>query len=324
MLNRLKEIIYGSDNFAKIAEAGNSELFFTGLRGSLGSFLVNHLAGKHSKLVYCSNDHTKLFRLKDDINLLAGSEAAMLYISQFDEEFEADISPLSLALRKLSGEEDFILLTTPETLNKSILSEDSFSKNILSVSPGAEIDFEEFVTRLNSYGFTRKKMVEEENDFAVRGGIVDIYPENLRQPVRLEFFGNTVESIREFDLATQRSIAKINGVEILPSVEALDEMQSPHEKLINYLKPDTFILLDEPDLIKKDNEDIYFASVKYQRSYISGFPLVKSEAIGEQDKAGITEIVFEAKSQPAFNSNTRHFTDNLKQLTREGYRIFIS
>lgn len=324
MLNRLKEKIYSSGNFAKIAEAGNSELFFTGLRGSLGSFVVNYLYGSHRKIVYCSNDHTKLFRLKDDINLLAGSEAAMLYISQFDEEFEADISPLSLALRKLSGEEDFILLTTPETLNKSILSEDSFSKNILSVSPGADLDFEEFVTRLNSYGFTRKKMVEEENDFAVRGGIVDIYPENLRQPVRLEFFGNTVESIREFDLATQRSIAKITAVEILPSVEALDEMQSPHEKLINYLKPDTFILLDEPDLIKKDNEDIYFASVKYQRSYISGFPLIKSEAIGEQDKAGITEIVFEAKSQPAFNSNTRHFTDNLKQLSREGFSIFIS
>ncbi len=324
MLTRLKEKIYGSVNFAKIAEAGNNELFYTGLRGSLGSFLVNYLSGSHGKIVYCSNDHTKLFRLKDDINLLAGSEAAMLYISQFDEEFEADISPLSLALRKISGEDDFILLTTPETLNKSILSEDSFSKNILTITSGAELDFEEFVTKLNSYGFTRKKMVEEENDFAVRGGIVDIYPENLRQPVRLEFFGNTIESIREFDLATQRSIAKINTVEILPSVEALDEMESPHEKLINYLKPDTFILLDEPDLIKKDNEEIYYASVKYRRSYISGFPLVKSEAIPEGDKAGITEIVFDAKTQPAFNSNMRLFTDNLKQLSREGYSMFIS
>jgi transcription-repair coupling factor (superfamily II helicase) len=324
MLDLLKEKIYSSANFKKIAEAGEKEFFFTGLRGSLNSFLLNFLSGQHRKIVFCSNDHTKLFRLKDDTNLLSGSDAALLYISEYDEEFEADVSPLSLALRKISGNDDFILLTTPETLNKSILTEEAFSKNILSLSSGTEHSFEELVTRLNSYGFTRKKIVEEENDFAVRGGIVDIYPENLRQPVRLEFFGNTIESIREFDLATQRSITKIPSVEILPSVSALDEMQSTHEKLINYLKDDTFILFDEPDLIKKENEEIYFSAFRLKRSFVSGFPLVKTEAIAESDKAAIIEIVFEAKSQPAFNSNTRLFTDNLKQLSREGYNIFIS
>jgi transcription-repair coupling factor (superfamily II helicase) len=131
--------------------------------------------------------------------------------------------------------------------------------------------------------------VEEENDFAVRGGIIDIFPENLNQPVRIEFFGNTIESIRDFDIVTQRSISQLENVDILPSLEQIDTMQDASDKLIDYVKDDALILIDEPDLIKNDHGEIFEELLGYKNSFFSLFPLQKAESV---NKENLSEINF--------------------------------
>lgn len=324
MLKEIKDKIYGSTEFSLISEKEGKNLFFTGIRGSLTAFIIARLYEMNSKIVFCSNDNSRLFKLKDDLNLIIGADKAGLYLGEFDEEFESDITPLSTTLKSISGGESFILLTSPEALNKNILTEESFRKNILSIKKDSDCVFDDLVKRLKEFSFTRKKIVEEENDYAVRGGIIDIYPENLNQPVRIEFYGDMVESIREFDLVTQRSIAQLDSVEILPSAEVLNNSESETEKLIDYIKQDTFFLLDEPDLIKEENREIFFKTVNYSRSYFSGFPLVKSEALNESEKAETTELFIDTKSQPSFNSNTKLFAENLSELSAIGYSVYIS
>lgn len=324
MLKGLEEKIFRSDSFRQLSEAGGKDLFITGLRGSLNSLVITCIHSFQSKVIFVSNDTTKLFRLKDDINFAAGKEIASIYLGSFDEEFEPDVTPLSGALRRLSMEDSFILLTNPEALEKQIISEDAFRKNIINLVPGSEFIFEDLVRKLNEFGFTRKKMVEEENDFAVRGGIIDIFPENLDQPARVEFYGNTIESVRDFDIVTQRSISKLSLAEILPSLELETGYTSHTDKLIDYVKSDTILLLDEPDIIRHENERLFHSLCNYNRSYFSGFPLVKSESISDDVKPSIKEIVFEVRSQPPFQSNIKLFLEDLRSLAARSYSIFIT
>lgn len=323
MFKGLTEKIFSSPKFEQIKAAKGEDLFFNGVRGSLNAFICSAIYETHNKMVFCSNDQNKLFRLRDDINIILGSEKASIYLSEFDEEFESEITPLSTTLKKLSMEESYILLTSPKTLAKEILTEESFKENIISLKKGDEYLFEELLLKLKEYNFSRKNIVSEENDYAVRGGIVDVFPENLSQPVRIEFFGDTIESIREFDPATQRSISQLTETEILPSLEEMSGTRSTN-KLINYIRHETIFLLDEPDLIRHEDEDIFLATVRYPRSYFSGFPLVKADSIASSNKNAITEIPFDVKSQPSFASNIKLFYDNLKTLQSDGYEIYIA
>jgi transcription-repair coupling factor (superfamily II helicase) len=88
-----------------------------------------------------------------------------------------------------------------------------------TLATDAELPLEELITHLGSVGYTRTEMVELPGQFAVRGGIVDVFsPESLR-PVRIELLGDTVESVREFDPRTQRSIAPVVRTTLLPLTE---------------------------------------------------------------------------------------------------------
>ncbi len=324
MLKDLINRIYSTFLFREIFAHGCEDLFFTGIRGSINSFIVSGIYGPRKKIVICSNDTGRLFRLKDDINILLHDDAASLYLGEFDEEYESDITPLSTTLKKLSLEESYILLTNPAALEKRILTEETFRKNIITLHKNTEQSFEELIGKLNMFSFTKKRIVEEENDYAVRGGIIDIYPENLRQPVRIEFFGDTIESIREFDLTTQRSISQLEAAEILPSIDTAKELSGLTERLIDFIKPETLFLLDEPDLIMHEHESIYKSIFNFPRSYFSGFPLVKSESLTIEQKKRIKEVVFDSKSQPAFRSNTKLLSENLKELTAENFDIYFA
>src|SRR5215467_11830165 len=88
-----------------------------------------------------------------------------------------------------------------------------------------EMPLEEFLVHLGAIGYTRTEMVELPGQFAVRGGIVDIFSPEAPRPIRLELLGDTVESVREFDPRTQRSVAPVNRTVVLP----LTEWQVPRE-----------------------------------------------------------------------------------------------
>lgn len=319
-MKSLKDKIYRTKELEEIKEGTN--VFITGVSGSLKSFIISDILDRFSKqIILCSTDQSSLFKLKDDLNAINGAEIASIYLNNYDEEFETEVSPLSSSLRKLSSDEKFILLIEPSVLEKSIITEESFKSNIISVSRNEDYGYEILINKLKEFNFNKKVVVEEENDYAVRGGIIDIFPENLNQPVRIEFFGDEVESIREFDLTTQRSISQLNKIEILPSLDQFEDIKSSN-RFINYLKEHHLILLDEPDLIKKENEGIFNSLLNYQNSFFSVFSLEKSDSI--EAKENIHEIIFKSSPQPPFHSNIKLLYSNLKELHEKDFDIFIT
>jgi transcription-repair coupling factor (superfamily II helicase) len=294
------------------------------LRGSLHSFIIDFISVIKPKIIYCSADSSKLFRLKDDLNLLKSSEFASVYLSDYDEEYESEVTPLSAVLKKFENDNGYILLTNPASLGKTVVSREFFNDKIIRLKKNVEYDFDVLLGKLREFEFNRKKIVEEENDYAVRGGIIDVFPENISQPVRIEFFGNAVESIREFDLETQRSISQIDEVDILPSLECLEKVKDSMDTIMSYLKSDVLLLIDEPDLIKHKDEQLFSSISKFNCSYFSSFPIIKCESVPVDKHTVVNEISFNSKSQPLFNSNVKLFFQNLNELNLSGYETVIT
>ncbi len=96
----------------------------------------------------------------------------------------------------------------------------------LELKPGDDIDPMELADILVRAGFTREDPVDQHGEFSVRGGVADIFPAGDRLPVRLEFIGDTIESIRQFDPATQRSVAALDRVTIAPVRETADTLEA--------------------------------------------------------------------------------------------------
>ena len=96
----------------------------------------------------------------------------------------------------------------------------------LELKPGDEIDPMDLADILVRAGFTREDPVDQHGEFSVRGGVADIFPAGDRLPVRLEFIGDTIESIRQFDPATQRSVAALDRVAVAPVREMADTLEA--------------------------------------------------------------------------------------------------
>jgi transcription-repair coupling factor (superfamily II helicase) len=123
------------------------------------------------------------------------------------------------ALHGLAAGTARIVVASARALLPRLSDAARFAEAGFSLELGQDISPRDLGDRLVRAGFTHEDPVDEHGEFCVRGGIVDIYPTSEAQPVRLEFVGDTVESIRRFDAATQRSMAALDKVSITPQRE---------------------------------------------------------------------------------------------------------
>ncbi len=112
-----------------------------------------------------------------------------------------------------------ILLTTVNAALQRVPARAVVATQSLSVTPGSLLDMESISRWLDLNGFTRASTVREAGDYAVRGGIIDLYAPGMPEPVRLDFFGDTLETIRSFDPETQRSTDQLRALDLVPVAE---------------------------------------------------------------------------------------------------------
>ncbi len=127
---------------------------------------------------------------------------------------------LSRLARSRSGmDRPRILSTTVNAILQRVPPRDKVAAESFSAAPGNAVDMDGLVQWLESNGFTRASAVRDTGDYAVRGGILDLYAPAMPEPVRLDFFGDTLESIRTFDAETQRTIGQLRGLDLVPMSE---------------------------------------------------------------------------------------------------------
>ncbi len=124
-----------------------------------------------------------------------------------------------LARSKSSSERPRIISTTVSALVQRVPPLDRVAADSFSAAPGNSVSTDDLVVWLETNGYLRSDTVRDTGEYAVRGGIVDLFPPGMPQPVRLDFFGHTLESIRSFDAETQRSVGQMRALDLVPMSE---------------------------------------------------------------------------------------------------------
>jgi len=210
-IQQIKSKIFSSEKFSQLINSlRENNVFLSGVNGSLKSFILDHYYKKLSKKIFfISYDNDRIIKLKDDLDLLNEEVSASVYSSKL-----SDSESVSKILIDLSESETFIVIANASELENKIISKDKFRQSIIELKKNDTYSFDELIITLNKYNFNRQDFVDAEGDYSVRGGIIDLFAENLDSPVRIEFFGDTIESIREFDINSQRSVKEIQSVKI--------------------------------------------------------------------------------------------------------------
>src|SRR3979490_903549 len=123
-------------------------------------------------------------------------------------------------LSRLEGsEKPLIVLTTVNAIVQRVPERETIAAQALSVAPGHVVPMDSIISWLEHNGYNRSSTVREPGEYAVRGGILDLFPAGLDQPVRFDFFGDTLESIRSFDAETQRTLLDMRSLDLVPISE---------------------------------------------------------------------------------------------------------
>jgi len=123
-------------------------------------------------------------------------------------------------LSRLAGHDrPLIVLTTVNAAVQRVPARDVVAAQALSVAPGHVVPMDSIIAWLEHNGYTRSSTVREPGEYAVRGGILDLFPAGLDQPVRFDFFGDSLESIRSFDAETQRTLLDMRSLDLVPISE---------------------------------------------------------------------------------------------------------
>src|SRR5712691_10741377 len=114
-----------------------------------------------------------------------------------------------------------IIICSARTLTQPVIPPRELAASLYNLKPGQEVDLSLMLEHLYNLGYEPVTEVEEPGQFSHRGGIIDLFPPTLQRPVRIEFFGDEIESLRTFDQETQRSLNPITSCVVGPAREAL-------------------------------------------------------------------------------------------------------
>jgi len=134
------------------------------------------------------------------------------------------------------GKRPDLLLVTVNALLQKLPTADVIRSGLFAAKAGERIDRDQLLTCLARNGYRRSGTVVEPGDYAVRGGIIDIFPTGAEQPLRLDLFGDELEAIRGFDPLTQRSLGKTEKIELLPMSEVLLDEASIERFRVGYMQ----------------------------------------------------------------------------------------
>lgn len=221
---------------------------------------------------------------------------ALLYPAKDLIFFQADIHGNRLvlervrALRKLCEKKPFTMITTFSAL-MSPQAEWNIEEDTILVECGTFLDEQALAQKLVAMGYEKTYQVEAPGQFSVRGGIIDVFDLTEENPYRIELWGDEVESLRSFDILSQRSIETLSGIRIYPATE--------------------FVL--HPENLKNGMRRLEQEAAKQEAMFRSAFKTEEAARIKSQ-VAGLKEQVLELQTQSNLEGYIRYFYDKVDSL----------
>ena len=233
-----------------------------------------------------------------------------------------------------------IVITYPEAIIEKVIDRSSLNKQCISLQKEEQIDLDFLNEMLIELQFEKVDYVYEPGQFAIRGGILDVYSFGHEYPFRIEFFGDEIESIREFDPENQLSIHTHQKIKIIPNINH-NQIAIKRISFLDHLPKKMFIWGVELEVaetkMKKGFEtanqvyekiedksslllpvEMYLSPLDFNQK-ISQFVTIQSGNLSNQ----LRSIDFASLPQPSFNKNFEFLVEKLKQWKENDYSIFI-
>ncbi len=289
---------------AKIKETGTINI--SGIKGSADSFLAYSLykdTGRPVLLIFPDDDSA--LRAYYDLQAFF-NEGLVLFPAR--EELEGVLLPPSSELKeqRLLGLKELLegqykaAVFSNRSFTQAVPGQKDFAASVFTLERAGEVKLIGLVEQLIQAGYKMETFVEKKGEISVRGGILDIYPPTEEHPVRIDFYGDSIDTIRVFDLLTQKSTKEINKISIYPA----GENNFKSGKITEYLKKNTLFYIEEP--LTEGNE----------LPETPGFTAINN-------KRTETGLYIKTKSFPSFSGNVTLAIEEIKKMEAEGAKVFL-
>ena len=252
------------------------------------------------------------------------------------------------ALIEKKEQESIAVITTMDAFLDALPRPEEIRNQKITIDTDSTLDLTRLERELAELGYERESQIEGPGQFAVRGGIIDVFPLTEELPVRIELWGDEIDSIRSFDVESQRSVENLDGITIYPASENWKTGLGAVSFLEYFPEEKSILFLDEPQHLQEAAETVeqeYFqsrenrieAGVEEGEDSLTVFQV--KDIIGQmncysgiglttlESKCGMFHVrqtySIQAKSVNPYNNSFELLTRDLKRLKRSGYRVVL-
>ena len=341
-----------------------ARLHVDGMTGSLPAVVTAAVATRLSTVnqLVIAPSKDDAFYLQNDLEaLLTDGQQVMLFPTSYRKAYSydteqtdnANILMRSEVLKSITGGEPVVVVSYPEALSEKVVAGSTLIANTLRLNRGEHQDMWEVVERLQDMGFEREDFVVEPGQYAVRGGIVDVFSFASDLPYRIEFFDDSVDSLRTYDAATQLSVKHLDRIDIVPRMDNMSETQKGPERRVTLLEyfsgSDTvwcqslMQVAQRLDALHDDTRKAYEARMADTAHPVVGtlpkpdeMSATANEFLHKLLDMNIVEygnshyfsnaetLTTHSEPQPVFNKQFDMLQENLRQRAEEGYTLIIT
>ncbi len=350
--------IYSADGFIKtVAAAINAPeptvVRIRNLSGSLDAVVIASIFSiQKEDFLVVAEDREDAAYLQNDLQNLLEREVFLFPMSykrpyEFEETENANILMRAEVLNLLSNKKKpVVIVTYPEALSERVITKRSLASNTFTVRLNESLDVRFLEEFLHDYDFEKTDFVYEAGQFAVRGGIIDIFSFANEYPYRVELFGDVVDSIRTFEPGSQLSVETLELASIIPDVQT-KLIQEERQSFLDFIAPTTRIWFSDyqlsGDIISKSFDKIASRFRHLEKKGSSGVMMPPEKLSLTQDEfetacnrfvriefgsrsilSASVSFAFESSAQPSFNKNFDLLTTDLHEHQTQGYNNFIA
>ncbi|MFT4854891.1 MAG: transcription-repair coupling factor (superfamily II helicase) [Algoriphagus sp.] len=327
-----------------------------GLSGSLDMVLFSTLyqqcGGIH---LLIAQDKEEAAYLNSDLQNLLQTDKHMIFPSSFKKAYHyeevdnANVLIRAELLNRVLTERDqsHVIVTYPEALYERVINKRSLIENTFVAKVGEKVDMEFVSELLQSYDFERTDFVYEPGQFAIRGGILDVFSFSNEHPYRLELFGKEIESIRTFDPESQLSIEIVPQISLIPNIQT-KLLQEVRQSFLGFLPEVTKIWIKDFQLTKDVMDECFHKATqefdqivrktKNDKLVLQPSDLFETGADFAHQSENFSRIEFgrqfylkssisfiwESQPQPSFNKNFDLLVTHLAENERRGYANILT
>jgi transcription-repair coupling factor (superfamily II helicase) len=337
-----------SELYSVLFNEQKKAVYLNGLTGSSSAlFIAGYFNQFTGPVLVLLGDREEAAYFQNDLENLLGENRVLLFPSSYKKPYKIDQIDGALVLQRaevltrINKSDNLIIVSYPEAIQEKVITKKSLERNTLEIKLNERLSTEFIQEFLIENKFERTDFVYEPGQFAIRGGIVDIYSFAHELPYRIEFYNDKIESIRCFDPSTQLSEKNIGFVTIIPNIQT-GIVKEEQETFFKFIAKNTLFFIKDLEYVyqcieasQEVTEQNYGSNIFYEEEQVErniddifdSIEIFKEnleartiiEFGSKPYNNNVPVIEFKTKPQPHFNKNFNLLLEDLYKSQKKGY-----